>query len=81
MKCRSFKETKLFANIQGSHYAMALLIVALLTCVIGKERLLEKELTQEWQKSRNSKSSYLIHVSFCFFEVKASQNELSNVGI
>lgn len=26
MKCRSFKETKLFANIQGSCYTMALLI-------------------------------------------------------
>lgn len=47
MKCHSFKETKLFANIQGSHYTMALLIVTLLTCEIGKERLLEKELTQE----------------------------------
>lgn len=49
MKCCSFKETKLtlVANIEGSLYTMTFLIVTLLTCEIGKEKLLENEVTQE----------------------------------
>lgn len=47
MKCHSFKETKQLDNVQGSRYATAFLIATLLTCVIGEERLLEEELTQE----------------------------------
>lgn len=37
MKCPPFKETNLFANIQGTGYTLALLIVVLLAWELGTE--------------------------------------------
>lgn len=43
MKCPSFKKTNLFANIQGTGYKLALLIVVLLTWELGKKGLAQTD--------------------------------------